>query len=385
MLVFCLMMSFFGNVFVQTSSILPIIDISSWIIDDFSTGSSTIMDDRLITAKELDNALQNYGCFLIKGHGLTSQQFESAINSGYELFLIDPQIKKSVEVETGGFMRGYIGFGKESGLDEYFESKEGYSYGYDWGENSLFQNSLQGPNVWPNLENSNHHIDIETLNAMFSFSNKVATSIIAALAYRYQHETNTTLGIDIVGGETISIMRLFHYFSSPPKEMASTNKKPTGSSPHTDWGLLTIITQEMGTNGLQVYLPSKGWIDVSAIPGTLIVNGGDFLRLASGGRYLSPIHRVVSPTMKDRLSYVFFYYPNYHTPFHHRTNFDSEKCSLGSIDEAGSFNTLLCYERSLGKEDDHLNFGEYISKKWEEVYRKDNSQRLGDHSNNKNK
>lgn len=35
------------------------------------------------------------------------------------------------------------------------------------------------------------------------------------------------------------------------------------------------------------------WVDVPPIEGTVVVNGGDYLSLLSGGRFVSPVHRVM--------------------------------------------------------------------------------------------
>lgn len=81
-------------------------------------------------------------------------------------------------------MRGYIGFGKESGLEEYFEPKEGYSYGYNWLKNNennenidsidsidsnsqstpIFTNSLQGYNIWPVINKKPYFCNISSIS-----------------------------------------------------------------------------------------------------------------------------------------------------------------------------------------------------------------------------
>lgn len=89
----------------------------------------------------------------------------------------------------------------------------------------------------------------------------------------------------------------------------------TGSSPHTDWGFLTVILQDSRVGGLQFLYENDSddnsdgnsehsggsksplWVDVPASGSTtaipLVVNGGDYLSLLSKGRYKSPIHRVL--------------------------------------------------------------------------------------------
>ena len=50
-----------------------------------------------------------------------------------ELFSLDTAVKEGVGVHVGGFTRGYIGMGGESG-SSMLERKEGYSYGFNWPE-----------------------------------------------------------------------------------------------------------------------------------------------------------------------------------------------------------------------------------------------------------
>ena len=49
-------------------------------------------------------------------------------------------------------------------------------------------------------------------------------------------------------------MRLFHYFSPDRFPEVAPGANRTGSSPHTDWHLVTIVLQDE-TGGLQVREP----------------------------------------------------------------------------------------------------------------------------------
>jgi isopenicillin N synthase-like dioxygenase len=55
---------------------------------------------------------------------------------------------------------------------------------------------------------------------------------------------------------------------------------------------------------------AQGWIDVVPRPGTLVVNIGEALELASDGCLRATLHRVVSPPAgQERLSAAFFLGP----------------------------------------------------------------------------
>ncbi|MBO0720545.1 MAG: isopenicillin N synthase family oxygenase, partial [Blastocatellia bacterium] len=78
---------------------------------------------------------------------------------------------------------------------------------------------------------------------------------------------------------------------------------------HTDYGILTILKQD-DTGGLQI--KSKGgWIDAPPLPGTLVCNIGDMLDRMTGGLYRSTPHRVLNKSCRSRLSFPFFFDPNF--------------------------------------------------------------------------
>lgn len=109
-----------------------------------------------------------------------------------------------------------------------------------------------------------------------------------------------------------------------------------GSSPHTDWGSLTVVWQD-GVGGLETFCRQHDrWVPVPApvvrsdddddddhhdknfLP--LIIHIGDVTSLAIGGNHdddddgrttwPSPLHRVCSPTTGRRRSLVYFCYPS---------------------------------------------------------------------------
>ncbi len=72
---------------------------------------------------------------------------------------------------------------------------------------------------------------------------------------------------------------------------------------------MTILKQD-DAGGLEVKSRS-GWIAAPPIPGAFLCNIGDMLDRMTGGRYRSTSHRVQSPTRRDRLSFPFFFDPNF--------------------------------------------------------------------------
>ena len=92
----------------------------------------------------------------------------------------------------------------------------------------------------------------------------------------------------------ISLMRIFHYFDARMHAELAPKMVRTGSSPHTDWHLITIVLQDE-VGGLQVRSRDGTWLDVPANQGELVLIVGDYLQLLGGGRVRSPVHRVLLP------------------------------------------------------------------------------------------
>lgn len=82
-----------------------------------------------------------------------------------------------------------------------------------------------------------------------------------------------------------------------------------GLAAHTDTSLFTIVHQARH-DGLQVFKDGTGWVPLSPMSGTLIVNVGDILHILSNGRFPSILHRVMIHENKEhRLSLAYFYDP----------------------------------------------------------------------------
>jgi isopenicillin N synthase-like dioxygenase len=82
-----------------------------------------------------------------------------------------------------------------------------------------------------------------------------------------------------------------------------------GVGEHTDYGLLTLLAQdELG--GLKVKT-ARGWIDAPPIEGTLVCNIGDMLDRLTGGQYRSTPHRAKNVSGRGRLSFPFFFDPDF--------------------------------------------------------------------------
>lgn len=94
-----------------------------------------------------------------------------------------------------------------------------------------------------------------------------------------------------------TMLRVLHY---PPL----TGAEPEGSlraAAHEDINLLTVLPAA-NEPGLQVQGLDGSWFDVPCDPGSVVINAGDMLDLASGGFFPSTTHRVLNPSLADNRS-----------------------------------------------------------------------------------
>lgn len=95
-----------------------------------------------------------------------------------------------------------------------------------------------------------------------------------------------------------------HYYPPCPEPA-----RVVGSLEHTDPSVFTVLAQD-GVGGLQVRSDDGGWVDVPPVPGALLVNIGDVLKVVSNDEYKSVEHRVMIKSTEDaRVSIALFFNP----------------------------------------------------------------------------
>jgi isopenicillin N synthase-like dioxygenase len=113
---------------------------------------------------------------------------------------------------------------------------------------------------------------------------------------------------EMLDGSRSTLLRILRY---PPL----TGHEPPGAvraAAHEDINLLTVLPAA-NEPGLQVRDTKGVWHDVPCDFGSLAINVGDMLQLASGGYYPSTTHRVMNPTgesaKRSRISAPLFLHP----------------------------------------------------------------------------
>lgn len=228
----------------------PRIDLSPFL---HNNDPSPSCEKKHATACRLRAACQAHGLFLVPFPPSLTTSAPAALQAANALFSLPPATKRTLPlVSRSGFIRGYIPVGGESGLKGQFrEMKEGFSYGYPWGEEeeggssssggsgTAPPNPLQGPNQWPDPSlllpaGATAGEWRATLNQFFTDVVAVAEALVRALSLALGKEEGYLATRVCGGGESISLVRAFHYLGVED-EGEGEEKGVIGSSPHTDW------------------------------------------------------------------------------------------------------------------------------------------------------
>lgn len=271
---------------------LPIIDIEPLVIG---------IGDRNLVAAQIAQACRESGFFYIVGHHVDQQLQVTLEDVSRRFFSQDLEKKLDIAMENGGrAWRGYFPVGGEltSGKPDL---KEGLYLGAELdAEHPLVKSGtpMHGPNLFPNISPL-REVVLEYMTAMIWLGHALMKGIALSLGLNefYFAERYTS--------DPLILFRIFNY----PADPATAEEQGWGVGEHTDYGLLTILMQDR-TGGLQVKSKS-GWIDAPPIPGSFVCNIGDMLDRMTAGLYRSTPHRVKSPVEHDRLSFPFFFDPNF--------------------------------------------------------------------------
>jgi isopenicillin N synthase-like dioxygenase len=253
-------------------------------------------------AAQIGQACRECGFFYIVGHGVDQSLVERLEQLSRRFFAQEEATKMQIRMELAGrAWRGYFPLGGEltSGKPD---QKEGIYFGAELpGDHPLVaaKTPIHGRNLFPDIPGFRETV-LEYLDALTRVGHALMEGIALSLGL------DETFFADRYTGDPLILFRIFNY----PVRPAPQNETRWGVGEHTDYGLLTILKQD-DVGGLQVK-SKQGWIDAPPIPGSFVCNLGDMLDRMTRGLYRSTPHRVRAGASRDRLSFPFFFDPNFH-------------------------------------------------------------------------
>jgi isopenicillin N synthase-like dioxygenase len=254
-------------------------------------------------AVQIRDACREYGFFYIVGHGVDEalqQRLEQASRRFFEQSLDE---KLRIRMSQGGrAWRGYFPVGGELTSGK-ADLKEGIYFGAELDQDHPLVRAgtpLHGPNLFPGETPELRQPVLDYMVEMTQLGHILMAGIALSLGL------NESYFDDAYMADPLILFRIFNY---PARSRYDSSKYPYGVGEHTDYGFLTILKQDM-SGGLQAKAKSQ-WIDATPIPNSFVCNIGDMLDRLTGGLYLSAPHRVEHQTENDRLSFAFFFDPNF--------------------------------------------------------------------------
>lgn len=269
--------------------IVPVLDLSR-----LEQGAS----ERRTFLFDLRTAARDVGFFYLSGHGISASDIAEVLDASRRFFALPEAEKLAIEMVKSSQFRGYTRAGGEltKGKADWREQldigveRQAIAQGPDvpaW-------TRLQGPNQWPAALP-------ELKPALLAWQTKATAVAIRLLkAFALSLDQAEDAFDPIYEDEPNHRMKIVRY----PGRDATGDDQGVGA--HKDGGFLTLLLQDEN-KGLQVEYDGS-WVNVDPLPGTLVVNIGELLELASNGYLKATVHRVVTPPAGvERISVPFFF------------------------------------------------------------------------------
>jgi len=254
--------------------------------------------DRLVS--DAGCAYREFGFCGFTHHGLAERVIEDAYDVFRNFFDLPEPVKNRYRSAAGG-QRGYTPIGIEQARDQTIpDLKEFWHTGREMGPDNPWPDILE-PNPWPKEVPGFRNKAYGLYEALDNLGSKILQIIALSLDLEQ-------CWFDRRADRGNSVLRAIHY---PPIRDRQTSA--VRAARHEDINLITLL---IGSNeaGLQILSREGSWIEVTSIPGTIVVNIGDMMKRLTNHVLPSTPHRVVNPpgakADQARYSIPFFIHPN---------------------------------------------------------------------------
>jgi isopenicillin N synthase-like dioxygenase len=262
-------------------------------------------------ARELGDALRRSGFYIVVDHDVPRPLFDDLCAAAFDFFHLPTADKERFGPAPGdrsrrGWTTNYraaarIGVETDEDAAEAWTMNP-YDEGLGWRDLAVleprFRSAFVHPNRFPPVPGFRRNV-VPYFVAM-------ETQILTLLGL---HAIDLDLPPDYFSRLLAGAMTNLAINYYPPMH---AEPKPNQSclGPHTDLGVMTGLMHS-GQRGLQVVdrTDPDHWVAVPDQPGGIVINAGDLLVLASGGRYQSALHRVVCSSTNERVSIPVFMQP----------------------------------------------------------------------------
>jgi isopenicillin N synthase-like dioxygenase len=268
------------------------------VIDLYQLGSGDLQTRRQ-AARQLRLACEDRGFFYVTNHGVSDVLIADVYRQAHEFFGLPLDEKLKIDKAFSRCSRGYEPLRNqtlESGAPP--DLKEGYYMSVDLPSSDPRARAGKfnhGPNQWP----ASLPAFEETMTAYYGAMSNLGAVLMRGMALALELREDYFDGFLV---DVMSNLRLLHY----PPQPANPLPGEKGCGEHTDFGSITLLSQDT-VGGLEVWDASEQkWIDAPPVPGTYLVNIGDLIARWTNDKFHSTLHRVVNRSGQERYSVPFF-------------------------------------------------------------------------------
>ncbi|XP_059448402.1 2-oxoglutarate-dependent dioxygenase 19-like [Corylus avellana] len=246
---------------------------------DFSLLAYGTPDQRSTIIQELGRACKDWGFFMVINHGVPERLIERVIEGIRGFFDLTEEEKREFE---GKNVLDTIRCGTSfnTSLDKVFFWRD------------FLKVIIQHPHHlhFPNKPAGFSEVSLEYCQRIRGVVRELLKGISESLGLEASY-IHKAMNLESAGLQAF-VANLYPPCPQPDLAM--------GLPPHSDHGLLTLVTQN-GIGGLQLKRNGK-WVNVHALPNSLLVNTSDQLEVVSNGKYKSNVHRAVVNKKATRIS-----------------------------------------------------------------------------------
>jgi len=247
--------------------------------------------------RQMGRACEDIGFLSIVNHQVPKEVMDNMWRATWEYFDLPVEEKKKIAM-TEEYPYGYCGFAEEnlsagySNEDSPPDPKECFAIGP---HNPLAQ---MPPIQWPTKPTQFK----PAWQAYWTHMELLSDRILSLLALALQLPPNWFEDKVL---RHRSALRALSYPDQHPAPPAGQIR----AGQHTDYGTITILKQD-NVGGLQVRRDrgSDPWVDVPYMPDAFVVNLGDLMPRWTNDKWVSTLHRVVTPAVNRRRQSVAFFH-----------------------------------------------------------------------------
>ncbi|KAF8103518.1 hypothetical protein N665_0188s0449 [Sinapis alba] len=243
----------------------------------------------------LVKACEDFGFFKVINHGIPSELVSVLEQEAVEFFSLPTSDKTQVAGYPFGYGNRKIGRNGDVGWVEYLLMNVNINIGLD--------------PFLPGLLNNRETIRNAVLEYTTSVR-KMTCHVLEMITDGLGIKPRNTLSKLVSNQNSDSIFRLNHY---PPCPLINENtnggNSVMGFGEHTDPQIVSVLRSN-NTSGLQINLAGDSWISVPSDTSSFFFNVGDSLQVLTNGRFKSLKHRVLTNSMKSRVSMIYFAGPS---------------------------------------------------------------------------